>query len=47
MEIVEQKHIASLRDIGHINIIDFNRCNGLWENNPVMALEIIGNWLIR
>ncbi len=43
---VEQKHITSLRDIGHINIIDFNRCNGLWEDNPVYALEVIGGWLI-
>jgi hypothetical protein len=46
MEIVEQKLITSICDIGHINIIDFNRCNGLWENNFVTALEVIGNWLI-
>jgi hypothetical protein len=46
MEKIEQKLITSLRDIGHINIIDFNRCNGLWEDNPVIALEVIGKWLI-
>ncbi len=46
MRMIEQKPITSLRDIGHINIIDFNRCNGLWVNNPVYALEVIGGWLI-
>jgi hypothetical protein len=46
MRLIEQKPITSLRDIGHINIIDFHRCNGLWENNFVYALEVIGGWLI-
>jgi hypothetical protein len=47
MEIVEQKYITSLRDIGRLNVIDFNRCNRYWENNFVRALEYIGNCLIN
>lgn len=46
MELVEQKCITSLRDIGRLNMIDFHRCNGYWENNFVRALEFIGNCLI-
>lgn len=47
MEIVEQKYITSLRDIGRLNVIDFNRCNRYWENNFVRALEFIGDCLIN
>lgn len=46
MEMIEQKVITCLRDIGRIDIIDFRRCNGLWENNFVRPLEYIGNCLI-
>ena len=42
MELVEQKCITSLRDIGRLNMIDFHRCNGYWENNIVRALEFLG-----
>lgn len=36
LTVLEQKLIASLTDIGRLNIIDFQRCNGVWENNPVL-----------
>jgi hypothetical protein len=46
MEIIEQKYITSLRDIGHLNVIDFSRCNRYWEDNLVIALECIGDCLM-
>lgn len=45
MEVIEQKQITTVVDIGSLNI-DFNRCNGYWKNNPVRAMQTIGNWLI-
>lgn len=46
MNIIKQGTFTSLSEIGSLRIMDFNRCNGLWENNPVTAMETAGNLLI-
>ena len=45
-KILEQKVISSQDDIVKLNIIDFKRCNGLWENNFLKALNAVSPWLI-
>ena len=47
MKMLEQWYVTSLEDVGKLHIIDFNRLNGYWENNPARALKTIGSWLIN
>jgi len=46
MRIIKQKQIESISDVTGLRIIDFNRCNGLWENNPYEAMNAVAPWLI-
>jgi hypothetical protein len=44
--VIEQKKIKTISDVTRLRIIDFNRCNGFWENNPYDAMRAISPWLI-
>lgn len=46
MKVLEQYHITTLVDVGRMKSFDFHRLNGLWEDNPVHAMQSVGNWLI-
>ena len=46
MEIREQGYIRSSVDIGRLNMIDFHRCNGIWRNNPVLAIQAVSTALV-
>lgn len=37
MKIIEQSTFSSLYDVTRLRIIDFNRCNGGWDNNPAVV----------
>jgi len=43
MKIIEQRFIESPLDILELNIIDFNRLNGVW-GNPREAIDTIFSW---
>lgn len=47
MNIIKQGTFTSLSEIGSLRIMDFNRCNGLWENNPVSAMKTAENFLVE
>lgn len=47
----EETHIAyypftSANDILQLQMIDFSRCNGLWHNNVLHAIQAICPWLV-
>lgn len=46
MKVLEQKEFSSPEDIGNLHIIDFNRCNGLWNNNPFKAIQAVSSMLV-
>ncbi len=46
LEIREQGYVTSAAAIGRLNIIDFNRCNGVWRNNTVLALQAVCTSLV-
>ena len=46
MHIVEQGLLSSIEDIGRLKIMDFSRCNGLWQDNPVRAMNTAKNWMV-
>lgn len=45
MEILEQGTFSSLRDVTKLNIVDWGRLNGSF-NDPYEAMETIASWLV-
>ena len=46
MKIIEQKTFTSELDIVSLDIIDWNRLNGSWEN-PAEAIRTISSWFLN
>ncbi len=45
--IVEQETIRSSDDISKLNIINWSRLNGYWDNNPARVMQFITGWLMN
>lgn len=43
--VTEQRLITSARDLGGLQIIDWDRTSGYWDNNPARAMDLVENWL--
>jgi hypothetical protein len=46
MGIIKQGVISSVEEIGSLKIMDFSRCNGVWQNNPVTAMKVAEKWMV-
>lgn len=47
VEIIEQGIIMSAQDLARFSIINWNRLNGYWGNNPARALGVVDRWLAK
>jgi hypothetical protein len=47
MKIREQKKLESLEELMQLNIIDFQRTNGRWDDNISQGIATVANWLIN
>jgi hypothetical protein len=46
LKVLEQGYITSSADIGKLNIVDLHRCNGIWANNSVLAMQAISGLMV-
>lgn len=46
MKMIKQATFSSAEELVDLHIIDFNRCNGCWNNNSLRAINTAASWMV-